>query len=370
MNDQKLNEFLSAISLPTSGDNSSVIISSLRQRYIRALERALSSRRNIDGDVLEFIDRNMSLIDQSSNLLQVGIGIADSPDISQCSFFAQTLLLLTTLGGIGNWTVTINRPYVAYMGANPILLEDNVSCSSDGNQATITVGDHSQKTYERRGAYWIEAGSPEPLKLDNSPLQCQIFAKHNLVPDKRLFGDIPLCSVDHSVIEETVREAFEMISKCDPDSVNWLDIGLKGIIFLEAPSDRSFSGSAISHPGLIYATFPMDADMLAALIVHETAHQYFRMCEYHFKIVNRVGETVYSPFKKTERPVQKVMLALHAAVNIKRFTGKLLASGHESDYIHAEDKQLASDIVVMKENLHNASSVTAEGRRFIEIMCA
>lgn len=361
-------DFLRTISLPAKNLSVATINKSFHQRYTRALHKVLEYDQMLLGDTIGFIDSNMEIILSSPRLMQCGLGILDDSKSDGADYLAQFLLLLTCLGGIGKWKCHINRPVLVFLDCYPVQLSGIVEIHSDGNRIRLR-DDNATRNYSLNQRHWVESDNYNLVTLRQSGLQIQIFSAQFPFSDMRLLGDLPLSSSTLNVIEKSVTEAFALIELYYPEFVDWIALGLKAIVFLEAPADRSLNGSAFSHPGFIYVTFPIEIDLLAVAIVHECAHQYFRMCEHHVKLVDRIGETTYSPFRKTQRPVEKVMLTLHAAVNIRRFTQRLLDKGFITEYVLNENHQLAHEIISMKSNLERARSITSAGRQFVDMMC-
>lgn len=362
-------DFLKAICTPSHSPTDAAIRQSLMQRYTATLEQLLAHDAAIPEQALQFIDDNLDRINDSERLWQVGLGTFNILDLGQDNYVAQYLMLLTSLGGEGQWSCELATPFLAYFDCNPVMLSGAVHCQSDGASMRIRDG-YGIRRYTLSGRHWLAEDDAILVSLRQSQVQFQLFSAAHPLPDtKRFDPHLALSTASLSAMEQSLLDACALIEQYYPEGVAWLARGIKGVVFFDAPEDRSQSGSSLAHPGLCYMTYPMDTDMLATLLIHECAHQYFRLCEYHVQLAERNGETVFSPFRQSHRPVEKVMLALHAAVNIKLLTQRLLDRGFDTDFIFAENEQLEKDIRAMSSDLDAARSVTPAGRQFLELMC-
>nr|WP_275690449.1 HEXXH motif-containing putative peptide modification protein [Luteibacter yeojuensis] len=167
-------------------------------------------------------------------------------------------------------------------------------------------------------------------------------------------------------IRRSLSLALRAIGSAYSRGLAWMTPVLRGIVLVDTGDGTTTSGSSSSHPGLVYVSHPIDVHHLAAQLIHECAHQYLALLNGHERLV-RVDcrETFYSPFKRAHRPLYNVLLAFHAAVNIKRLTSAMLRVGLRSGYLEQEDARLDGEIDQMHRDIASSEGWTPAGRRLL-----
>jgi HEXXH motif-containing protein len=144
-----------------------------------------------------------------------------------------------------------------------------------------------------------------------------------LVPE----GKIPTETLD----EKTPRDflaAYELLAQYAPCYLPWVLRMVNVLLPLHAAPGYSESGSSDFLPGVVGASVNTSALRLAELLVHEGTHQYF----HNLTGLGRVDdgsdqELYYSPVVRTQRPIDRILIAYHAFANILLFYRLCLENG-------------------------------------------
>jgi hypothetical protein len=350
-----------------------LLLPTLRSRYISALTQLLAAS-DIEAypEPLAFIDRNYDLIETSDDLYRCGLGQFIDTDLSTEQRLLHFLLLLVSIGAVGEWSLALAQ---ANNAACLDCLSLNIGCyvrvQSDGQHCTLTTGMNRQAPTQhfifQHGA-WSDSDADSAMIFSAPHLTLGIFNQHIPRTAPELLAGLALSESPRTDIRATLAQALQLILHYHPSGMTWITAVLRGIIFVTTADGSTTSGSSPNQPGLIFVSHPIQAEHLAAQLVHECAHQYFHLTAHHLSLTTgNPADMAYSPFKRTHRPLDRVLLAFHAAVNIKHLTGAMLSAGVQSDYISTEDAQLCIDIEQMLASLHANPGLTDAGRELMRL---
>jgi HEXXH motif-containing protein len=115
-----------------------------------------------------------------------------------------------------------------------------------------------------------------------------------------------------------IRQGWHAIVSGAPDYADWVASTARGCLLLDpSGTHEAQSGSSFDHPGLI-AIEPPDCPLYCGeLLVHECSHQH--MLAYTMVApMTEAGsqETYYSPIKRAERTIDRVLTGAHAVGNM------------------------------------------------------
>jgi hypothetical protein len=367
--EKRLLELLQAVSGPGSDDPGMPLAESMCSKVQSALTRLLAfDPASLPQEVMVFIEQNYHVLESGKDMLRAGAGQFGRYEHCSERFLLQFLLLITSLGARGSWSVSVGSEARVYFDCNPMSIIGTVRCQSDGARASIAVNDGAPTRFESRHGHWLRTDDGHLFDYPKGDFKAVLFHQGSPFEDEKFLTDLRLAQCDAGQLSERLVEALDLIAQYYPDCLIWLNSGLRGIVFTEPRGTTSLSGSAASNLGMIFVSFPMDADLLAVSIVHEVAHQYFRLPSTHTVLVREIGETAYSPFKLTQRPMDKIFLALHAGVNIRHLTSRMREGGFSSDYIDSEDDKLRSDVAMMADSMNACASIMPAGRELLKLM--
>lgn len=320
--------------------------------------------------LLSFVSENYALLNPSD--LSVTPGAAGMP-LAKDDWpvtLVRIAMLFVTAGGSGQWSVHwgARDGIVAYLGCQPIWLSGEIDVCSDGITCQVRV-DSVAAHFTRHGDVWLRTDARNALAAQG-PIHTAVFGRDSPFDDKALTGALAPSPSPPDQMRASLSRAFAMIEGAYPEGLRWMSHVLKGVVFVDTQDGSTTSGSSSSHPGLIYVSHPIHDHHLAAQLIHECAHQYLALLHERIGLVRPdCEETYYSPFKRHHRPLYNVLLALHAAVNIRELTWRMLVTGLHSDYLVSETERLAAEIDQMHSDVRESKGWTDLGRLFVSELC-
>lgn len=164
-------------------------------------------------------------------------------------------------------------------------------------------------------------------------------------------GDVPLGQESSHLALERLSEASELLS-VDPRVHDWCSRLLCELSLTSSRSDhRLTSRSNPLQPGNVQLSVPGPALHLAELLVHEAAHQHFFLAAMAGPYIASESRhvTAYSALRGCERPIDRILLGLHALLNIAEFLVlHAEAGGRVSQHAVARIDELAPTIRSLK----------------------
>src|SRR5690606_8117299 len=163
-------------------------------------------------------------------------------------------------------------------------------------------------------------------------------------------------SIYNNCIEELVSYVF--------NAAEWIDSVVYSIVFLNDRDNSVRSRSSGSRPSLIGLCTETSISHLSTLIIHEAAHQHFYLTTLVKPICNgKDFSEYYSPFRKKTRPLYFILLAAHAAINIRIFIHAYLGStiNTSNKYLVLENNSLKNDTDIMLNQIYSMAGLTKSG---------
>ncbi|HEV2679658.1 MAG TPA: HEXXH motif-containing putative peptide modification protein [Rhodanobacter sp.] len=319
---------------------------------------------------LSFIEENFDRLNPSNVAVSPGIAGIPFAEDEWTVALVRIAMLFVTMGGKGQWSVYLSEhtSTLAYLGCHPIPFMGNVQVISDGRTCQIRSVSGAWD-FARHADAWINMRADETLVVTQGT-HVVVFGGEHAFEDATLTGGLSLSSSPAADMRASLTRALNAIGASYPEGLRWMSSVLSGVVFVDTRDGSTTSGSSSSHPGLIYVSHPIHDHHLAAQLIHECAHQYLSLLHARFELVPKdCVETYYSPFKRNHRPLYNVLLALHAAINIRELAGRMIEAGLRSDYLVVEHDRLAAEIDQMYGDVRNSSAWTAIGRTFVWELC-
>jgi HEXXH motif-containing protein len=112
------------------------------------------------------------------------------------------------------------------------------------------------------------------------------------------------------------EEALELMGRGMPEYRAWVLCLLKEITPIRRPEKNMIaSGSSPHRFGGIDLCVPATPTETAEMMIHECTHQYFHMASWLGSFVTAEARPHYSPLKKCERPLDRILIGYHAFGN-------------------------------------------------------
>ena len=142
-------------------------------------------------------------------------------------------------------------------------------------------------------------------------------------------ADTPASAIDRSRGADpriqTIHRAWQTILERAPVFGLWIASTAQGCLLLDSNGSKvSQSGSSFDHPGLI-AMEPPDCPIFCGeILVHECAHQQLLVYSLIAPMVNAGSqEMYYSPIKRANRSIDRVLTGAHAVGNMILYYAEL-----------------------------------------------
>ncbi|HSR68646.1 MAG TPA: HEXXH motif-containing putative peptide modification protein [Acidobacteriota bacterium] len=155
------------------------------------------------------------------------------------------------------------------------------------------------------------------------------------------------------------RAAFQLLGEQAPEYLDWVDRVIQDIIPLKVPNQAMVSGSHNMHWGEVFMTSILEPLKFAEMLVHESSHQYYLIgCMLSNVEDGSDRKLYYSPAKKKERPLDKILLAYHAFANVILMYRRCREAGLET---RAEEAKLLPEVEELEKPLRQTRGLTELG---------
>lgn len=233
----------------------------------------------------------------------------------------------------------------------------------------------------------VVAATAERVELDLANGDRHVFLRHELTGDSRVvalpyidgmcviapwavdtyasihvpFALSPL-PIDHIVAP--LREAWRLIETASPATFRWCGRVATDVVALAGDAGTSRSGSNRDAPGQLALSVPASPLTLAELFVHECSHQYFHLAEELGSVDDGSDRRLYwSPLTRSERPLDRILIAHHAVANIIRFYRAVAIRGLDVEgHAEAELARQTLSLYALETTLEKSGALTDRGR--------
>lgn len=114
-----------------------------------------------------------------------------------------------------------------------------------------------------------------------------------------------------------VAAAAALIEQASPVHYLWIVAVLREIIGRErAPGEENSSRSLLYGFGAVEIVHPSSVTEALEMFVHEMSHQYFHMATLLARLTTPQAGSYYSAVKRTQRPLERILLGYHAFANV------------------------------------------------------
>jgi hypothetical protein len=284
---------------------------------------------------------------------------------------ARLALRLADAGQVGTWTATV-PPTPITLGNT--FVEDVTTLSVDiaddrGHTVTLRRADGTGVELRRAGPDdpWVGPGSGQ-LRSVGVGKPVYLMSRPTLPADagsKEIFGEsLPVASIDGSM-EATFQAGFDILREIAPHYLPWIERVLHGVVVCATQEPfHLVSGSWEDVPAFVHISCPHAAIDIADILVHESSHQYFYLLQKVGPLDDGSDDTLYySPATRTKRPLSRLLMALHAFVNVLDLYEAVRR--HETPdlaYVVANEPTLLADIARLDEPLRDNPALTDLGR--------
>jgi HEXXH motif-containing protein len=215
---------------------------------------------------------------------------------------------------------TVDRPLLVCgrrVAPGPVQLRGDVDALE------IVGRDEVQRFHRQAGVWFAEGAEAAIVPTRAGPLRLVGSGWHSLCDEPHR-----AVAPDAQIIDQ-LAGALELLGEAAPEYLDWVLCLLKEVTPIGRPDERTLaSGSSVLRPGGIDVAVPASAIETAEMLIHECSHQYLHMLSWFGAVVTKDARPHYSPLKKCERPLERIVLGYHAFGNVMLAYAQLRAHGH------------------------------------------
>lgn len=280
---------------------------------------------------------------------------------------AALALQLQYCGYLGTWECQLPSPTRLRWGHWLLPSADWISVTDDEQEIFARLrykGLEKRTTFRWSEGKWKVEGAEELPQVDTERRYITLLLPSAL-EDSAFDGVRPDVARNLAPLElqAACDAALQVLSNYAPIYLPWVERVIRGIVPLRTENDLFKSGSNDYRPGVIGLSFPSPALVLAELLVHESAHQYFYLLSRVGSVDDGSDPTLYySPIKQTGRPIQYILLAYHAFANVLLFYRLCREGGiADSEYCRRKEERLFPQLKQLETSLRTTQALTPLG---------
>jgi HEXXH motif-containing protein len=187
-----------------------------------------------------------------------------------------------------------------------------------------------------------------PWTMDACPVLCTSFEPTPL---------------ETSHVLDSLQAAFQLLRR-SREYASWCDGSLTDLVPVRGNVTQSMSSSRPEAPGQLAVSLPAHPTMLGELLVHESSHEMFHLAnEIEAADDGSDTELYWSPVRKMGRPIDRILLAHHAFINILLYFRRVIDCGLDHDgYAAGNTIAHRRSVDELEVGLRATRALTAMGR--------
>jgi hypothetical protein len=166
---------------------------------------------------------------------------------------------------------------------------------------------------------------------------------------------------------EILTQALDLLEEHLPQYFDWVVRIIRRVAVVHFERNVLYSGSHEHQYGTINISDNSRVLSLAEMLIHEASHQYF-------ELLNKLGPTVdpghtelyYSPVKKCDRPLHKILFAYHAFANVMLFYRGVAECGLADSCSAKFQNVLNDELRQLEQPLLENDAILPIGRALVE----
>jgi HEXXH motif-containing protein len=285
-------------------------------------------------------------------------------------------LRLHERGTAGAWSATVGEKVALRFDRWPLPPGRALAVHAAGGRVEIAVDGVRVQFTRTAGGQWAHEDDDAvvllPLVeacLDRPPLpRCRAIVLRR----RQLWGP-EVADIVHDVDDfaydragQRVARALGLLADHAPDYARWVTHVLRFVAPWRVRSDYRPTGSSSTNvaPGLVGVGNHDHAASLAESLVHEASHHYYYVATRLGPVTDGSDTRLYpNPFFGRDRPLDRILLAYHAFVNVFAFTRAALDGGCDDlTYLEWRLPQVARGLHVLEEGLASSTALTPLGQ--------
>ncbi|PBA29001.1 hypothetical protein CKJ65_25160 [Mycobacterium intracellulare] len=238
---------------------------------------------------------------------------------------------LGTCGIPGSWSIRLGQPVrLRWSGVLlPPATSVEVHCRRD-KASIIFSGGPRAGTEElcRVDGAWLATNADSRAPVSKHGIEFQLLTRAALAMRDyddlldRALPDVP------PEMYQVFDEALDILARYAPQYLPWIARTIHQMFLLRPSRGKVESGSVEHYLGLVHLSLHSEPLPVAELLVHEATHQYMNVIAKVEPLDDGTdSKTYWSPAVNTQRPVAKIIAALHAFGNVMLFYRSCVENG-------------------------------------------
>lgn len=286
--------------------------------------------------------------------------------INMGSAAAQFVLLKASLGAECDLAFPTAPGDTLYVAGRHLHTDGSVRIISANGRMRVLSTD-GETTLEWRDGRWLRNGGRDACLYDSKSnvlaLGGYCVDPHLALPD----DDV----VPHSVFEQACGEVFRGLDTIRLASTNyatWCARVLRQIHLVGSAQTVTLGRSSVGRPGAVLLSHPAELVQHAESLVHECTHQYFYLMTLLAPIKRDPTDDrlYYSSIVSRRRPIDRVLMAYHAAANMLMFLEQLIGCAPECAEAGSRRLKRAGEVCgqLLEVLVQNEDALSAQANAF------
>ena len=330
--------------------------------------RALGKKFQAEMDALQ-IDLDLSCSELlplwKSELGHIirGFNAKSHSTADRTSLFSQFLLLLSSTRALDGRSFDISTSHPVLLGHTKIRAGAyHLAVHPDGIELDLIEADfiHAQRFVKKSGLLTFLESDSNAAFIDVSGVALGIVAD-DYWADFDSYQALDGRSMESMrLFSDAARRALEILFDVDAAYGLWVACVVRYLIMMKTTcGDRvNKSRSILFRFGGIEINPDVDDTEIMELLVHECSHQYYHMLSLMHPLHRDVSTLHYSAATESQRPMERLLIAYHAQVNISIFLDRVFDSVAPS--------QKSSINRLTNIGIHKLNSLNSQLRRHAE----
>jgi HEXXH motif-containing protein len=317
---------------------------------------------------------------------ELGWALAHAAQGRATAACVQAALGAVGLGASGEWGFSTPEPVELMFAGHRFVLGGDLTLRAEGGQVEFRAGARPVVAFQGEASNWqLTQRDSDAVPVMMSPLRCRVgghaagvLATGATTLDAAFTAwprAAELLSPQQLQAQvDALSAGAACLDRMAPDYAAWAGRMVRCFLIL-ADVDAStgseyLSLSHVAWPGLVALGFRDSTErraswpvLAADTLVHESSHQYFHLLSVVLPLVNgRDTRLYYSALAKRERPIDRVMLAYHAAGNMALAHAAVLDTSEPGSVAFAHAMKKAAEAArSLREPLERTDGLTEAG---------
>lgn len=285
-------------------------------------------------------------------------------------------LLAGAKGFCGEWQLEFSKATRLFWDDWVLPGCDKLTVICSGADASIKLsldGEQTQVSFVRSLAGWKCETPTRAVCLSSfgSGRQRLVLLPRSAALDGGFFCDVDDAAAALETFSPALIEGFtqalDLLEEHLPHYFDWVVRIIRRVAVLHCEPNVLHSGNRYHQYGTIHISDNIRVLSLAEMLIHEASHQYF-------ELLNKLGPTVdpghtelyYSPVKKCDRPLHKILLAYHAFANVMLFYRGVAECGLADSRFAKFQNVLNDELRQLEQPLLENDAILPIGRALVE----